>query len=166
MNIQSNAAIQAAQNAMQNNKRRPHYSFKGDEIAALVAKAIGERAYEILMANSELSNDILAFPHPRLEFKFDLLKFPQGENRRIIIQGSFEIPDLEAIPPNATRILNDLPVMVEEKVKEPLATGTVDVAKRAEEIDPKLKPATVAKFGERNPIKTGVKAPVVGEKER
>jgi hypothetical protein len=56
--------------------------------------------------------------------------------------------------------------MVEEKVKEPLATGTVDVAKRAEEIDPKLKPATVAKFGERNPIKTGVKAPVVGEKER
>ena len=108
----------AEKQRQQNARRRPHYSFKGDEIAALVAKAIGDLVYDQLMANSQLSNDILAFPHPKLEFNFSLTKFPIGENRRILLQGAFDIPDLEAIPPNATRILNDLPVIVEEKVVE------------------------------------------------
>lgn len=158
--IQSNTAMTAEKQRQQNARRRPHYSFKGDEIAALVAKAIGDLVYDQLMTNSQLSNDILAFPHPKLEFNFSLTKFPIGENRRILLQGAFDIPDLEAIPPNATRILNDLPVIVEEKVVEPLATGTIDAQKHADDIDPKLKPATLAKFGKHNPLKTGVKAPI------
>lgn len=144
--------------------RRPHFPFNGPEIVKLsvdsILSILRDKLIQKLQEDTRLASKIHAFPEAGLHFGFQfvLTMAPQAEGRQITISDSIKVPNIDLIPPDATRILNDMPVLVEEPSKLALAPGKVDVEKSADQIDPRLKQHTEQKFANAEPFQAAVKA--------
>lgn len=141
--------------------KKPYFALNGPELVNLSVNSICDRIkealIETLMKNTRLASEIHAFPEAQVTINYEVLLSPHGEGRKIRVTDSIFVKNTDAIPPDATRILNNMPVLVEEEPKNANLlsnVGKVDVPKTAAQIDPQLKPMTDAQFGASNPFKT------------
>ncbi len=141
--------------------KKPYFALNGPELVNLSVNSICDRIksalIDTLMKNTRLASEIHAFPEAQVTINYEVLLSPHGEGRKIRVTDSIFVKNTDAIPPDATRILNNMPVLVEEAPKNANLLGNVgkvDVPKTAAQIDPQLKPMTDAQFGNSDPFKT------------